>query len=88
MTRQEAKRIIEGGLMCGAKYKRGYCCYQDDHIPKSELVELGYNSGVYGWNWTLYHYPPTDTYYLSDYRNAPTIRYPENYGNRCNTIES
>jgi hypothetical protein len=28
--------------------KVGYCCYQDDNKSKFSLVELGYNSGVYG----------------------------------------
>lgn len=79
MTRQEAKRIIEYGLRNGAEYKRGYCCYQDDGVPKYELTEIGYNSGIYGWNWTLYYYPVTNTYYLSDYRNAPSPVYPANY---------
>ena len=53
-------------------FKRGYCCYQDDSINKYDLVELGYNSGVYGWNWTLYLEPKTDTLYCSCYRNVPS----------------
>ena len=51
--------------------KLGYVCYQDDNLSRSELVELGYNSGVYGWNWTAYLHPETDTLYVSCYRNVP-----------------
>lgn len=51
--------------------KTGYCCYQDDNKSRSQLVELGYNSGVYGWNWTAYADNTTDTLYVSYYRNVP-----------------
>lgn len=37
-----------------------------------ELKELGYNSGVYGWNWTVYADLETDTIYVSYYRNVPS----------------
>lgn len=57
---------------CFAHCKTGYVCYQDDNISRSELVELGYNSGVYGWNWTAYLHPETDTMYVSYYRNVPS----------------
>lgn len=49
--------------------KEGYCCYQDDGKSKFELKELGYNSGIYGWNWTAYADFETDTLYISGYRN-------------------
>jgi hypothetical protein len=51
---------------------RGYCCEQN--IPgksKHELVKLGSNSGVYGWNWTAYLDSDTNTLYVSNYRNVP-----------------
>ena len=52
--------------------KTGYCCYQDDEKSKWEFLELGYNSGVYGWNWTAYADTETDTLYISCYRNVPS----------------
>lgn len=80
MTREEAKRIIEDGIWYkGAAYKSGYCCYQNDNISKYEMDELGSNSGVYGWNWTLYYSPSNNTYYCNSYRNAPAVSYPANY---------
>ena len=55
--------------MKGYKWKQGYCCYQDDNISKYDLIVIGYNKGIYGWNWTLYLHSETNTYYLSYYRN-------------------
>lgn len=52
-------------------FKRGYCCYQDCNKSKYDLVELGFNRGIYGWNWTLYLDTDTDTLYCSCYRNVP-----------------
>ena len=54
-----------------AHFKRGYCCYQDAGKSKYDLLNLGHNSGVYGWNWTLYYDPSEDTLYCSCYRNVP-----------------
>lgn len=51
--------------------KVGYCCYQDDGKSRSDLITLGSNSGVYGWNWTAYLDPQTSTMYVSNYRNVP-----------------
>ena len=51
--------------------KIGYCCYQDDNISKYDLKLIGSNSGVYGWNWSAYYYPATDTLYISCYRAVP-----------------
>lgn len=73
MTRQEANRILNYAKRNGCHYKRGYCCYQEDGVSKFDMVEIGSNSGIYGWNWTLYFNPKNLTYYLSCYRNAPTI---------------
>lgn len=68
MTNKELSRIYNGFAHC----KRGYCCYQDDGISKWDLVELGHNSGVYGWNWTAYAHTASDTLYISCYRNVPS----------------
>ena len=52
--------------------KTGYGCYQESGKSKYDLLELGYNSGVYGWNWTAYADTETDTLYISYYRNVPS----------------
>ena len=57
---------------CASHCKTGYCCYQDSGKSKWELIELGYNSGVYGWNWTAYLDSETNTLYVSYYRNVPS----------------
>ena len=67
LTVKDLKRFYENYSHC----KVGYCCYQDAGISKYNLVEIGYNSGVYGWNWTLYADNKTDTLYVSCYRNVP-----------------
>jgi hypothetical protein len=51
--------------------KIGYCCYQDDGKSRFSLREIGYNSGVYGWNWTALVDDETETLYISCYRNVP-----------------
>lgn len=56
-------------------YKTGYCVYQDDGVSKFDMVELGYNTGVYGWNFTLYYSPENRTMYCNSYRNAPAIKF-------------
>ena len=38
---------------------------------KYDLLKLGSNSGVYGWNWSAYLDPETNTLYISCYRNVP-----------------
>ena len=65
MTRKEMNEFVR---TC-KNVKRGYCCYQDDHLTTWDLKEIGYNRGIYGWNWTLYYHPETDTAYISGYRN-------------------
>lgn len=67
MTVKELFRIYQGVDHC----KCGYCCYQDAGVSKYDLIELGYNTGVYGWNWTAYLDPKTSTLYISNYRNVP-----------------
>ena len=66
-TIKDLKRWYESATHC----KTGYCCYQDDGKSKWDMVELGYNRGVYGWNWTAYLDTATDTLYVNSYRNVP-----------------
>lgn len=65
MTRKELNEFLAG---CD-KVVKGYCCYQDAGLSKWDLKEIGYNHGVYGWNWTLYLDTKTNTAYVSGYRN-------------------
>ena len=67
LTRDDLWRYYKAYKHC----KIGYCCYQDAGISKYDLLELGYNAGVYGWNWTIYADNRTDTLYISCYRNVP-----------------
>lgn len=65
MTRKELNSFLRS---CEHVVK-GYCCYQDAGLSRWDLKEIGHNSGVYGWNWTLYYHAATDTAYVSGYRN-------------------
>ena len=67
MTRKEMKQFT---AQC-ANVKKGYCCLQDDGFSKwdERVKEIGFNRGVYGWNWTLYYVAETDTAYIDGYRN-------------------
>ena len=57
---------------CYSHCVTGYCCEQNiTGKSKYDLVKLGYNAGVYGWNWTAYADNETDTMYVSYYRNVP-----------------
>ena len=67
MTVKDLRRIYNGVTHC----KRGYCCVQDDGKSKYDMLELGYNRGLYGWNWTAYLDTKTDTLYIDCYRNVP-----------------
>ena len=62
MTRKEMKAFT---AQCD-KVVTGYCCRYDAGAP---LIVIGKNSGVYGWNWTLYYCPTTNTAYVDGYRN-------------------
>ena len=66
-TNKDLRRWYDGATHS----KRGYVCYQEDGLSKFDLIELGYNHGIYGWNWTAYFNPKTDTLYISCYRNVP-----------------
>lgn len=67
LTREDMKRFYESFDHC----KKGYCCEYDAPCGKNALSVLGYNSGVYGWNWTIYADYERDTLYISYYRNVP-----------------
>lgn len=67
MTRKDLNRLYNSFEHC----KVGYCCYQEDGKGRCDLTELGYNRGVYGWNWTAYADFETGTLYISCYRNVP-----------------
>lgn len=71
MTNREANEMLQDFKNNGYTIKTGYCCYQKDNISKCSLIELGYNMGVYGWNWTMYLNPSAKTIYISNYRNLP-----------------
>ena len=72
MTNKEANYMLVDFKSNGYTIKTGYCCYQNDNISKYDMIELGYNKGVYGWNWTMYLYPANKTIYISNYRNLPS----------------
>lgn len=67
MTRKEMERFIRS---C-SNVKKGYCCLQDDGKRRydDDVKEIGTNSGIYGWNWTLYYCSSNDTAYVDGYRN-------------------
>lgn len=67
LTRKDLVRLYEAFSHC----KIGYCCYQDDGKSRFQLRKIGYNAGVYGWNWSAFADDVTDTLYISCYRNVP-----------------
>lgn len=67
LTRKDLVRIYHSFTHC----KIGYCCYQDDGKSRITLREIGYNAGVYGWNWSLFVDDDSDTLYIDCYRNVP-----------------
>lgn len=72
MTNKEANYMLVKFRNYGYTIKTGYECYQNDNISIHDLIELGYNPGVYGWrNWTMYLNPTAKTIYISNYRNLP-----------------
>ena len=44
-------------------------------LPLTESMEafekIGYNAGIYGWNWSAYKKDGDATWYLQGYRNMP-----------------
>lgn len=69
MTKKEMHVIKAEALYKNYKWKEGYVCYQTDKLSTHDLLKVGSNYGVYGWNWSLYLHPETKTFYLSYYRN-------------------
>lgn len=69
MTRKELKEVRRNAEANGIDFRQGYCCYQDDGLGRWDLIPIGTNYGVYGWNWTLYFCERTRCFYLSGYRN-------------------
>lgn len=67
LTRKDLARLYGWYTHC----KTGYTCEYSAPGGKSSLLVLGYNSGVYGWNWTAYADNENDTLYISYYRNVP-----------------
>lgn len=50
-------------------FNAGYCTLQN--LVRSDLVvELGSNSGIYGWNWSAYLVKGTNAVILDSYRNG------------------
>lgn len=66
-TIKDLKRWYDSAAHC----KTGYCCEQSANVNKYDLTKLGYNAGVYGWNWTAYLERESNTLYVSYYRNVP-----------------
>jgi hypothetical protein len=66
-TIKDLKRWYDSAAHC----KTGYCCEYDAPDGKNSLYKLGYNAGVYGWNWTAYLDSKNNTLYISYYRNVP-----------------
>lgn len=69
VTRKEASRITYG-----YKVITGYCCYQDLNLSQMDLIRIGENCGIYGWNWSLFLDPKTGIFFCSGYRNNPKFR--------------
>ena len=67
LTRKDLNRLYNYYTHC----KTGYCCEYQAPGGKGSLLELGYNAGVYGWNFTAYADNENDTLYISYYRNVP-----------------
>lgn len=42
-----------------------------DTSADSGYVKVGYNAGVYGWNWSAYIKENDQAWYLQGYRNFP-----------------
>lgn len=70
MTRKEASRMTYN-----YRVVTGYCSYQALGLSTVyDLIEIGTNFGIYGWNWTLYLDPKNMIFYCSGYRNYPIFR--------------
>lgn len=63
LTRKEAVN------MCSIIFHVPYC--DDNGTLKLHAVKIGSNSGIYGWNWTLYKVQGNDAGIISGYRSFP-----------------
>lgn len=75
LTRKEVKRLTNGYNVYGPRYCSEYDYCKKYNINKFDLVKIGYNAGVYGWNFSLYFDPKNNNYIISSYRNAPNLEY-------------
>lgn len=62
ITRKDVEK--ESGIIfiapyCGVQYAEGY------------MVRIGYNHGLYGWNWTAYKVPECAATVVTGYRSFP-----------------
>ena len=61
LTRAETIRLTSGQPL-----------YKLEHEPNElHFKKLGYNSGVYGWNYSVYYNEIDNNYYIAGYRNFP-----------------
>lgn len=65
LTRQDIFKMYDNVYTCG------YCALQE---IETELKCIGYNSGIYGWNWDAYEID-ANTVLVTGYRNLPAGRY-------------
>lgn len=65
LTRQDVLRMYDNVYTCG------YCGLQE---IERELKCVGYNSGIYGWNWNAYEIDD-NTVLVTGYRNLPSGHY-------------
>lgn len=83
ITRKKAERLIGicGGLVFGGYYCSKYRYMELCNLYGIEcrLHEVGYNHGLYGWNWTLYHDMVNDIMIIDSYRNRPSVVYMDEY---------
>lgn len=62
MTRKDVKKeseIIFIAPYCGVQYAEDY------------MVKIGYNAGLYGWNWNAYKVPGSAATIVTGYRSFP-----------------
>ena len=72
MTRKELNRIANEIVTHGGRVIKGYCCLQDFRVARNyhdPVIEIGTNTGVYGWNWTVYYSPDYNILFVDGYRN-------------------
>jgi len=65
LTRQDVFKMYDNVYTCG------YCALQE---IERDLKCIGYNSGIYGWNWNAYEID-NNTVLVTGYRNLPSGSY-------------